>query len=287
MNANDDAKVATACPEGTRGEDDKTIEELLADLGPSEQWNVDKTEHDEVEELLRAADTALKEQPNLEAVPDDEEVSHKPVPARLPAVDVLVFSPEPESDEDEEPKETKAQVRDHVNREADDVLKRLMDEVKYEKEHGADSGEEAAAGSSDDGEETVDVPLDFPAAPSRDLPETTASTTAKGDEDLAARFPSLTLPSVPTTLKSSTSSKSKASIQKFADEEIDSWCVICNDNATLSCLGCDEDLYCMNCWLEGHRSEDAAYAERTHKAVQYAKRGGKKRQKNRRAMVGA
>ena len=286
MNANDDAKVATASPDGQRGEDDKTIEELLADLGPSEQWNVNKTEHDEVEELLRAADTALEEQPNLEAVPDDEGHSHKPAPAQLPAVDVSVFSPEPESDEDAEPEETKAQVRDNINQEADDVLKRLMDEVKYEKEHGADSGEEAAVGSSDDGEETTDVTLDLPAAPFRDLPETTESTTAKEDEDLAARFASLTLPSVPTTLKSS-ASKSKASVQKVVDEEIDSWCIICSDDAKLSCVGCDGDLYCTNCWLEGHRSEDAGREERTHKAVQYVKGGGKKKQKTSRAIVGA
>ena len=283
----DDAILAKSKSEGDKSEDDKTIEELLADLGPSEQWSVGKTEHDEVEELLRAADTALKEQSSLETVPDDEEHSHKPAPARLPAVDVSVFSPEPESDEDEEPEKTKAQVRDNVNQEADDVLKRLMDEVKYEKEHVADGEEEVSAGSSDDGEEAIDPSLDLPAVPSKDLPDAPKPATPSAEQDLAARFASLTLPSAPTLLTSSSSKKSKTSAQKFADDEIDSWCIICNDDATLSCTGCDGDLYCTNCWLEGHRGEDAGYEERTHKAVQYVKGGGKKRQKNRRVMVGA
>lgn len=269
-----------------QGEDDKTLEELLADLGPSEQWNVGKTEHDEVEELLRAADTALKEQPNLENVPDDEESSHNPAPARLPAVDVSVFSPEPESDEEEEPGQTKAHERNNMNQEAEDVLQRLVDEVNYEKKLEAEDNEAAAAGSSDNGEEMASASLDFPAAPSEDLLDAPNLKTSKGDEDLAARFASLSLPSVPTALKSGTS-KSKAATQYFADEEVDSWCTICNDDATLSCLSCDGDLYCVNCWLEGHRSEDSGYEERTHKAVQYVKGRGKKKQQNKMAMMGA
>ena len=285
-NTDVNAKDNVSSEKHVKGEDDKTIEELLADLGPSEQWNVDKSEHDQVEELLRAADLALKEQPKKEEVPDDagEDESSKAA-LDLPAVDVSVFAPEPESDEDREPKATKAQLRDDVNQEADDVLKRLMDEVKYEQKHGAEDDKESA-GSGGEGEESSDTGLDLPAAPSKALPEALEDTsTSKGDEDLASRFASLSLPSVPSTLKPPT--KSKGSAPKFADEEIDSWCIICNDDANLSCLGCDKDLYCTDCWIEGHRGEDAGYEEKTHKAVQYVKGGGKKKQKNRRVMMGA
>ncbi|WOO77883.1 Abscission/NoCut checkpoint regulator [Vanrija pseudolonga] len=36
------------------------------------------------------------------------------------------------------------------------------------------------------------------------------------------------------------------------DEDLDSWCSICNKDAELRCRGCDGDLYCRECWAEGH-----------------------------------
>ena len=61
-------------------------------------------------------------------------------------------------------------------------------------------------------------------------------------------------------------------LQKKIDDEIDTWCIICQDDATLKCLGCDNDLYCQNCWMEGHRGESAGFEERRHKAVLYSKK---------------
>ena len=280
---------STPAPKETRADrtdEDQTIEELLADLGPSEQWEVGKTEHDEVEELLRAADTALKKQPDLEQVPGDEAESHKPAPTQLPNIDVSVFKPEPESDDDDELRANKKQVRDQVDQEADEVLKKLMDEVKYEQKHGAE--EDAPRSEGSDHEDEGDSALDLPAAPSKALPDAPEIlATDKDDDDLSARFASLSLPSVPSTMKSNAASKPKDKAEKFSDDEIDSWCIICSDDASLSCLGCDGDLYCTNCWIEGHRGEDAGYEERSHKAVQYVKGGGKKKQKDRRVMMGA
>ncbi|WVQ83910.1 hypothetical protein IAT38_006054 [Cryptococcus sp. DSM 104549] len=36
------------------------------------------------------------------------------------------------------------------------------------------------------------------------------------------------------------------------DDDTESWCCICNRDAALVCIGCDDDLYCEECWQDGH-----------------------------------
>lgn len=290
-----------------RPDDEKTIEELLADLGPSEQWDVSKSEEDNVNELLQSAKAALSQDPGLEQVPgdaDDERPDSKaqqPIAARFPSIDVTVFQQEPASeDENEEPNAADAKSRGPVDKEADDILQRLMDEVKYEQSQlkherhsGSDSerGEdEGNVGYSHAGDTKPNRSgLDLPSAPVKDFEGqhdgSAAQTETAGDEDLAARFASLSLPSPPTSIRPNSARNKANKSTGFADEEIDTWCIICNDNATLQCLGCDNDLYCTNCWMEGHRGEDAGFEERTHKAVQFVKGGGKKKQRSRQTRV--
>jgi hypothetical protein len=90
----------------------------------------------------------------------------------------------------------------------------------------------------------------------------------------------LTLPTTPNSKPGSkpvSQSKPKApDIPK--DDDIENWCVICNEDATVRCLGCDGDLYCTECWKEGHLSADAALEDRKHKAVAFEKPDQKKKQ---------
>jgi hypothetical protein len=80
---------------------------------------------------------------------------------------------------------------------------------------------------------------------------------------------SLGLPAVPTFKPAD--KPIKGVMKKYTDEEVNSWCIICQDDATVKCLGCDGDLYCAGCWKEGHMGPDVGFEERRHKWTKYRK----------------
>jgi hypothetical protein len=265
-------------PELQNEGNDKTIEELLAELGPEDTWTLGKDEETDIQTLLKNAQGTL-DQP-------DEDTAQNSKKHSLPTVDTSPFQPEPDSAPSSPSKSCP------IDEEADETLQRLLDEIALDPTLGtvldqADGDHEAG--------------LSLPIAPEKDLvpppPYATASNSEDIDSSLAARFASLGippsssstdddalgLPSVPTGIKNRKPTPSSAP----PEDVIDTWCIICLDDANLKCLGCDGDLYCTKCWMEGHRSEDAGYEERKHKAVEYVKGGGLKKQKVRRRMVGA
>ncbi|OAG40411.1 hypothetical protein AYO21_05311 [Fonsecaea monophora] len=296
---------ATSTP---KSEDEKTVEELLADLGPSDAWEVGQSEEEQVADLLRTAKSALADASHTKSEglgADQAEGTTEAednISTKLPPIDVSVFQPGPETEESPVTAVGNNKSKDTLDREADELLARILDEARLESAETQDQNTSLPEEDAEENTSPRDIEhanprserdassFDLPTTPSK-LPEPSAPTKPSNeddDDDLASRFAGLSLPAVPTGIKSTkaTSSAPKPKIG-FTDEEIDTWCIICNDDATLQCIGCDGDLYCTNCWVEGHRGESAGFEERSHKAIQYVKGGGKKKAPKRRVMMGA
>ncbi|TQN74247.1 Abscission/NoCut checkpoint regulator [Colletotrichum shisoi] len=113
------------------------------------------------------------------------------------------------------------------------------------------------------------------------------------DHDITARMAALGglgslsdamgLPSAPTFQPADRAVKRLTSKTGYTDEDAETWCTVCLDDATLQCLGC-EDVYCARCWHEMHVGPAAAFDDRTHKAVRFVK---PKKDNQRRVMLGA
>lgn len=260
----------------TEDEDGKTIEEMLSELGPEDSWAMPKDETSQIDELLKTAQSSLQQsQVNEEPVIEPEAVDR--IGNDVHQVRAQA-SERPELNEDE------------IDSEADGYLAQVLDQLEHESKprEGSEAADtprldKTSHKSNTQSSASMDSrPLSVSANES-DLPPSCSDATV--DDALALRFANLTLPSVPTTIKSSASKPAaKQQPKAYTDEDMDSWCIICNQDATLSCVGCDGDLYCTNCWLEGHTGPDAGFEERKHKATQYQQGGGMKKQPARRMM---
>jgi hypothetical protein len=248
------------------GPDDRSVEDLLAELDSDDQWKLDPYDPENIESLLNEARAALPR--------EDEERSE----------DVIRKPESPSQHQDVDPsrdmRPTKSEDAED-EKEADDYLQRVLAELDFEKKYGIEE-----PGPDDDADPSSNQKasdMDLPTTPAK-LPASTSSAEPPSYEDseLEARFSKLglDLPSTPTNAPSSktkASSKSGASSLKkaqaksnlpaYTDDDVDSWCCICNEDGELRCLGCDGDLYCHSCWHEGHGNGPGQ--ERGHKAVQY------------------
>lgn len=266
----------------------------MAELGPEDAWSLPNDEEAEIKALLTSAASALRHSQTLHDANDQQVVG--PASARAQAAEGETNKvPLPHKTtfgEEGEPSEAE------LDRDADDYLAQVLEELKYESkptppdEHSDRHEQQPQPVQRTTTGVNLDVnsadPFDLPSAPMQEPELPPSYSEATVDDDLTSRFANLGLPSVPRTIKSSSSNVTpKATHNGYTDDEIDSWCVICNDDATLRCIGCDGDLYCTGCWLDGHKGKDAGYEERNHKAVQYNKSGGIKKQPARRALLGS
>ncbi len=192
---------------------------------------------------------------------------------------------------------------DAMSREVARVLARARDELAAEQGREDAAGPEAVDGRADS-PGRGEGPLVLPTVPgSRPVGRLPAGTDGDGDGDgdgdeaarksadfdagMAARLAALqrlggggsddgplSLPSVPTFRPEDGPAVPPFAVVKktaYTDEDRKSWCVVCLDDATVSCTGCDGDGYCARCWRDMHRGPAAAFDERGHERVSFSK----------------
>ncbi|TKX23295.1 hypothetical protein C1H76_4362 [Elsinoe australis] len=283
-------------------EDDRTLEELLEGLGPEEQWELGAEEPGRIEGLLREAREAVggekgagKDEKEADGTGqngegkigggDEEkggEGGERDIEVQGSGVGKTTFE-EFEARLKDEEKEDDGRQDKEDERDAEDYIAKVLAELEVDRKYGGPEAEEerdqGPEREEEGGEDDADVKgeLDLPSAPS-ELPSSPPAPTETADDALTARFAKLGL-ALPSTPKFSPSKKppiagsvKKSNLPTYTDEDIDSWCCICNEDATIRCIGCEGDLYCAACWKDGHGTGPGQ--ERGHRAVEYRRDTG-------------
>ena len=234
------------------------MDELLAELGPENQWALNPEDPQEIQKLLEEARHALPEEQEENGTKSNSKgVSNDTTNSLQEDIETSGTSErgEPGLSEDEQ---------------AELYLQEILDGLSLE-EPAEDPPTIHNQPPPDPADVQSSTPLVLPSTPSAVLPSPPSS--------LLPSPPSTLLPSTPKSHPgskafTSTPSKTPSSLPTFTDAEIETWCSICLDDATLKCLGCDGDLYCAKCWREGHVGKDAGLEERGHRWEKWRKGNG-------------
>lgn len=119
-------------PELQNDDSDKTVEELLDELGPEDTWTIGTTEEEEITNLLESAQKKLRDGPDRTRDSEEESGQDPGFPqnaqqrlneqsARMPDIDLAAFQPEADSDPDdlsEKRHQSKAQLSQSLDKEA-------------------------------------------------------------------------------------------------------------------------------------------------------------------------
>lgn len=272
--------------------DDKTLDELLADLGPDDQWKLDPDDPKDIQKLLDEAKNSLPDEKITRAppyksndmqdeVPDRKEASKSNKNILAKDIDFSVFALDDDGPEEEKKEDGKTGGNDLKSEddEADDIVRRMLDELSFEKANTPPPAERPSHQTDDDNDG-----FSLPSAPSTlPTPSPQSVLTSKKSQEfesnIAARLAALKglntndlgLPSAPSFKPSDQPLKGVVKKPTYTDDEIDTWCVICSEDATVRCIGCEGDLYCATCWKEGHMGPDAGMEEKGHKWARYRK----------------
>ncbi|KAK5713592.1 hypothetical protein LTR15_011292 [Elasticomyces elasticus] len=229
-------------------DDEQTLDELLAQLGPEDQYTLDPDDPKHIAALLKEAKAAL---------PLEDE-------APLEAAGQKVESQRVNSSSAEGKDGTEAGVEksenQHDEEEADEYVQKVLAELDVEEKYGS---------SEKNGTESNESNLFLPSTPSA-LQQAKKATEPEPptyeDSELEARFSKLglDLPPTPTGAPSAKPKviasvpKARSGLPTYTDEDIETWCCICNEDG--------------ECWREGHGTGPGQ--ERGHRAVQFVRKGG-------------
>ncbi len=227
-------------------EDDRppspTIDELLAELGHEGDFGLNRSELVEAQNLLAEAKTAM---------PPDSDSSEKPGHPEKDSGDSLIPHSPPPADLEEDA-------------EAQEALQRILDEAEDENLEIEKEEDEKEAPVSN----TTPALATIHREPPSTAPPPTSFSALQFPTTPDSAYETLDLPSAPTTAPAR---KAKAKVKPPSDQQIETWCVICCNDASVRCFGCDKDLYCWGCWREGHMGEDAGLEEKHHVWERYKK----------------
>ncbi|EFY96423.1 hypothetical protein X797_009924 [Metarhizium robertsii] len=251
----------------------KTTERATTQTADAPGSKKTPTSEDDVDALFETDDRALEEMlADLDnPVTPEPESKDEHVHALLEQLSAQIPK-DPDGNKAKQAADSDDSDGEQMAQEVDDVLARLKDEIQVEAQDGKQGQEPPPQGETD---------IALPSVPANpDLPQDT-SPKPRGLDDITARMAALLaptaqddLPSVPTSKPSKRANK-LTSRTSYTDDDAESWCTVCLEDATLRCLGCDGDVYCARCWREMHVGPAAAWDERSHKAVQFTRDGGK------------
>ncbi|KAM7188740.1 Abscission/NoCut checkpoint regulator [Naviculisporaceae sp. PSN 640] len=191
---------------------------------------------------------------------------------------------------------------EHMTREVEKILLQVQDELgpasedkEGERDTDNNDNENKPGPSSDSKPEDAAPSLalpDAPASPLRDIDTTEGESNNNRksfdfENDIVTRLASLKglgkgintdafgLPVAPTFApqdhtKKDTDKKIK-STGGYTDEDQKTWCIVCLDDATIKCIGCDNDVFCGRCWRDMHVGPSAGYDERGHQWVKFVR----------------
>lgn len=244
-----------------RYSDDMTLDDLLAELGGLDEPKFCKSDERQIHDLLAEAENVFR----MSVARRTSQHTH--LSGHTPRPDVEVETQQI-AQNDEEQQTTEDQ-------EADEYIRAALEQAHTDRDNAMsqDETQPSARETSHFNLAVNDADTD-----ARDLlpavPTTPLINTVPLELPPSALHGSKVLPAIPTFHPSTrTSSLVPPHVPKpkFTDEEIETWCEICNDDATVRCLGCDGELYCAKCWSEGHIDEGVGMEERGHSWVKFVK----------------